>query len=314
MNRSKKNKNYYFIWALFLSLTIHMVFLFFRFDFKKNDLSSVIQEKKIKIVFVDDEKNVNLKTVKEQKRQIVNSSQDTPVDKEVNSRFLGKTNQFFERQTIAKQVGSFKEAGLGVENGSDWLSNKIQNITYQTVKQNTKKKNNSHLKEKLSLKDLLVNQNLAKQIIANKDLASKGIRSGDKLKIGPSMSNDFIEDVKLGDFSKLNTTEYKYFGFYDRIRKRLEQFWGNSLQEKARKLHARGGRLPAGENKITSLKVTLDKKGNIVNVFIKSTSCIIELDEAAIESFKQAGPFPNPPQGMIESGYAEIEWGFVVKS
>jgi len=47
MSRSKKNINYYFIWALFLSLTIHMVFLFFRFDLKKNNLSSVVQEKKI---------------------------------------------------------------------------------------------------------------------------------------------------------------------------------------------------------------------------------------------------------------------------
>ena len=58
----------------------------------------------------------------------------------------------------------------------------------------------------------------------------------------------------------------------------------------------------------------IDKMGNITNVFLKSTSSIIELDEAAIESFKQAGPFPNPPKGMIENGYAEIEWGFVVKS
>ncbi len=291
-----------------------MAFLFSHFDFKKNNLIGVNQEKKIKIVLIDDEKRTSDKKVEEKKRQIVNSSQKTPVDEKVDSKFLGKTNQLFERQTVAKQIGSFKDAGLGVEHGSDWLSNKIQNIENPIIKPKTKKINHMLSKEKISLKDLLVNQNMAKQIIANKETASKGIRSGDRLKIGPSMNNDFIEDVKLGDFTKLNTTEYKYFGFYDRIRKRLEQFWGNSLQEKARKLQARGGRIPAGENKITSLKVTIDKMGNITNVFLKSTSGIIELDEAAIESFKQAGPFPNPPKGMIENGYAEIEWGFVVKS
>ena len=291
-----------------------MLFLFFRFEIKKNYSNSAAQENKIKVVLVNDEKNINPNKVEEKKRQIVNSSQEIPVDREVNSRFLGKTNQFFERQTIAKQVGIFKDAGLGTLHGADLLSNKIQNIESTVVKRQINKTNNLQSKEKLNLKDLLVNQNMVKQIIASKEAATKGIRSGDRLKIGPSMNNDFIEDVKLGDFTRLNTTEYKYFGFYDRIRQRLEQFWGNSLQEKARKLHARGGRLPAGENKITALKVTIDKKGNITNVSIKNTSGIIELDEAAIESFRQAGPFPNPPKGMMENGYAEIEWGFVVKS
>ena len=62
------------------------------------------------------------------------------------------------------------------------------------------------------------------------------------------------------------------------------------------------------------VKVLLDSKGNIVDVMIQSTSGISELDEAAVESFNQAGPFPNPPKGMIQNGRALIEWGFVVKS
>ena len=51
----------------------------------------------------------------------------------INQEHIDKTNQFFERQTIAKQVGSFKEAGFGIENGSDWLSNKTQNITKNII-------------------------------------------------------------------------------------------------------------------------------------------------------------------------------------
>jgi hypothetical protein len=33
-----------------------------------------------------------------------------------------------------------------------------------------------------------------------------------------------------------------------------------------------------------------------------------------VESFNQAGPFPNPPQDLIVEGKVKIEWGFVVKS
>ena len=60
-------------------------------------------------------------------------------------------------------------------------------------------------------------------------------------------------------------------------------------------------------------KIKIDNKGNIIDIFIKGSSGIEELDEAAIESFNKAGPFPNPPRGMVRSGQAIIEWGFVVK-
>ena len=39
-----------------------------------------------------------------------------------------------------------------------------------------------------------------------------------------------------------------------------------------------------------------------------------QLDDAAVESFNKAGPFPNPPLEMLKKGQAEIEWGFVVKA
>jgi protein TonB len=58
----------------------------------------------------------------------------------------------------------------------------------------------------------------------------------------------------------------------------------------------------------------LDNKGNILQVRLKSTSGVDELDEAAVESFNKAGPFPNPPREMLKSGKAMIEWGFVVKT
>jgi protein TonB len=58
----------------------------------------------------------------------------------------------------------------------------------------------------------------------------------------------------------------------------------------------------------------INHKGEIVHVKVIGTSGVRELDEAAVESFNKAGPFPNPPQGMLKNGVATIEWGFVVKS
>ena len=68
------------------------------------------------------------------------------------------------------------------------------------------------------------------------------------------------------------------------------------------------------EKHITSLQVDLDDNGNIVRVHLKGSSGVKELDDAAIESFNNAGPFPNPPKGMVRNGKASIEWGFAVSN
>jgi protein TonB len=111
----------------------------------------------------------------------------------------------------------------------------------------------------------------------------------------------------------LNTIEFKFYGFYHRIRQKLEQYWGNSLREKADLLAKQGRRIASDVDKITSLSIHIDTRGNIVKIMLRSTSGVKELDDAAIESFNKAGPFPNPPQGMMKDGVAVIEWGFVVK-
>ena len=100
-----------------------------------------------------------------------------------------------------------------------------------------------------------------------------------------SRMNDFIDDVPIGELTQLNTSEFKFYGFYYRIKQRLEQHWGNSLREKARTLSRRS--ISSAGNKITALVVILDSLGRIVKVHLKSTSGVEELDAAAIESFNK---------------------------
>ena len=126
-----------------------------------------------------------------------------------------------------------------------------------------------------------------------------------------SATTDHVEDVPLGELTQLNTTEFKFYGFYHRIRQKLEQYWGNSLREKAMLLHRQGKAHRLRRERVTALVVVIDHLGNIVRVRLKSTSGVKELDDAAVESFNKAGPFPNPPHEMLKQGQAEIEWGFV---
>ena len=127
-------------------------------------------------------------------------------------------------------------------------------------------------------------------------------------------TSDYLKDIPPGDATNLNTAEYKYYGFYHRIRQKLEGFWGRSIHEKAHELAKNGRQVAESTEYITALRITLNQKGEIIDIEILGASGVKELDDAAIESFNEAGPFPNPPKGLLVNGRAVIEWGFVVKS
>lgn len=242
---------------------------------------------------------------KKLKTQVVHH---TPAEmkKKVETRFLSKENNYHARQSVSKNSGLYRNAGQGVRDG-----------TMIEVPGPTKKK--SETKKKRSARDfaLLQKKDLFVEKTANDEqekLSKKGLENGRSKKAGLSQTNDFIEDVRVGDFNRVNTQEYEFYGFYFRIRQRLEQFWGRTIQEKARAMVRSGRTLASGKNHVTSLKVFLDSRGRIRKIKVESASGVKELDDAAVESFNQAGPFPNPPKGMLRKGLARLEWGFVVKS
>lgn len=297
---------------IFLSVLFHAVFLISKVDWSSKQVykTDVKKQKKIKLVF---------KTKKKSKsKQIVNTELKKSKEVPKDAKFLGKQNQKVARETKAAINGSFKAAGKGVRNGSKVAKQQIAKFSKGHKKLSKKKSAIKKIAKKFNPKNIkLTDLGLGKMMQkkpASKSAPKLGIKHGNSRNSGLSRNNDFIEDLPLGDMTRLNTVEYKYYGFYYRIRQKLEQYWGDSLRKQAQKMWKSGRRIASDENKITSLQITIDKKGNIIDVFVKSTSGINELDEAAIESFNRAGPFPNPPTGLVKDGSAKIEWGFVVKS
>jgi protein TonB len=239
-----------------------------------------------------------------QKRQIVQSEDSDKTNKNDKS-FLSDRDRNFDRETIARKVDIFNKAAKGNSRENQSLSNQLKKSS----------KNNVDFKN-LKLSDVgLIHGDLnPKEFMKTPAINSKqGIKNGDALSRGLSATNDYVEEVKLGDFTNLNTVEYKYYGFFHRIRQKLEQFWGKSVKEKSEMIF-RSGRRIASQDYVTSLQVTLNESGEIISVRVLGASGVRELDDAAVESFNQAGPFPNPPKGLLVNGKATIEWGFVVKS
>ena len=228
--------------------------------------------------------------------------------KSKDAKFLSKNDNSFARQTKNRNIGKFASAAQGIRTASE-----------------LKEKQNKRIKKKKSAKtlkfsDLAIKKNETLDLkknrkIANKQSAKKGLRAGKANGRALGRSSDFLEDIPLGDFTQLNTQEFEFYGFYHRIREKLEQYWGRNLQEEAEKIFKQGRSIASDNNLLTGLTIKLNSKGRIVDITLNSTSGLKELDDAAIKSFNQAGPFPNPPKGMIKAdGKAVIEWGFVVNT
>jgi TonB family protein len=296
MHSLRQQRTFYYILGAFLLL--HTIFLFKHYHPTVGAYSEKPSAIKVKIV-----QDAMKELANSQKRQIVQSEETQNKDKK-DEAFLSDKDRSFERETVAKNIDIFKKTAQG---NSD--------VTQAAQKSQSAKKKAPNLKDlKLSDIGMASGDPLPKEVSrAPASSSQKGLENGDPMEQGFSATNDYVQEVQLGDFTHLNTVEYKYYGFFHRIRQKLEQFWGKSIQEKSMAIF-RSGRKIASQDYVTSLQVTLNARGEIIGVKILGASGVKELDDAAVESFNEAGPFPNPPKDLLVNGKATIEWGFVVKT
>jgi protein TonB len=230
-------------------------------------------------------------------KQIVNSE---VANKEKNdeAKYLSQFDNKTNRETVAKTVDSFYR---GTKSSS--------NANQKSEKQKSQKKKSI---ANLKLADI----GLGPEQLAKIEVAKRVQRVVDENAemARASSNNDYVKNVNLGDITNLNTAEYKYYGFYARIRMQLEQYWSSELKAKSQGLFKKGRSIASGQELITNLEITIDQAGKIKKVVIVTTSGVQEIDEAAIDAFEKAGPFPNPPKDMVTSGEATLRWGFVVRS
>jgi TonB family protein len=136
---------------------------------------------------------------------------------------------------------------------------------------------------------------------------------GDGLDI--SRSDDHLKDVEKGAQTVLSTREFVYYSYFKRIKGQIQQQWEPSIKGKMMKLMSRGRTVASVEDRTTKLLIILNAKGTLVGVKVLGESGITDLDDAAVEAFKAAAPFPNPPAGIVEQdGTIKIRWDFVLEA
>ena len=126
---------------------------------------------------------------------------------------------------------------------------------------------------------------------------------------------EYIKGMKEGESSALNTKEFVFFSYFERMRRQMYQTWAPMVRSNVEKLYKTGRHLASQSEFTTSTIFTISSKGEILRVQLLQESGAIDIDDAAVNALNKAGPYPNPPKGLLDAdGTAHIRWDFVLKT
>ena len=278
---------------------------------------STTEDKNIEVSFIDEtelQKELdarNAKTIVETDSKLANNKLNE------NAKFLSEKSNTVEKETRAKSGEKFK-------NTNQFKDQVAQKAQPTLAEQKTAATKNQKATEKQDTKRDIFATDYDPYSALNKKMDKQQQAAAEKLQqrqlaaqqySEASTTNDNLQNIENEFMTRLNTKEYKYFGYYNRIKTQLNQWWVPQVQQKFTKMMKQGRSIASEESKITKLVIVLNGVGNLVKVQVLAESGVRDLDEAAIEAFRQAAPFPNPPKGMIESdGTVKIRWDCVVES
>ena len=120
-------------------------------------------------------------------------------------------------------------------------------------------------------------------------------------------TQDYLKDIDEGSETALNAKKWKFASFFNRVKQQVRDHWRPAEEYRRRDP---SGSIYGQNDRYTLLRVQLKPDGSLANVALETPSGVEFLDDEAIEAFKQAQPFPNPPKQLVESGLIEFRFGF----
>lgn len=130
-------------------------------------------------------------------------------------------------------------------------------------------------------------------------------------RITGAAANDHLENVDEGEGTFLNTREWKFASFFNRVKQSVGMHWNPAAEIR---LRDPTGQIYGTRDRYTVLNVTLDEKGRVRDVFVEKSCGVDFLDLEAVHSFERAQPFPNPPPGLLATdGQVRFNFGFFLE-
>lgn len=222
-----------------------------------------------------------------------------------NAKFLGEHNQKAPQQTKAKRVDDFRTkkgtGAKGITDGGQQAPTGESLAEGETPDEPVEGENSDSKSKQAGIK-----RNW--KTLSLKDLGVGGDGQAD------AATDDVLKGVREGEGTVLSTREFRFYSYYHRIKELLRQYWKPNVERQITRIWNKGKNINSDEL-TTRVLVLLDSKGTIQKISKVSGSGFTELDEAAVEAFQRAAPFPNPPSGIVDpDGFVRIRWDFILQT
>lgn len=133
--------------------------------------------------------------------------------------------------------------------------------------------------------------------------------SGQLARAVGSGTMDYLPDVDDGEDTALNAKKWRFASFFNRVKKQVQEQWHPAEVYRRRDPT---GAIYGHINRLTIVQVKLKPDGFLNKVFLQQPSGLDFLDDEALEAFKMAQPFPNPPKQLVEAdGLIHFSFGFL---
>ena len=130
-------------------------------------------------------------------------------------------------------------------------------------------------------------------------------------RIAGAPANDHLDGIDEGEATYLNTREWKYASFFNRVKQSVGEHWDPGTAMRRRDP---SGEMYGWRDRRTILAVTLDKAGSVSDLAVEKSSGVDFLDDEAMQAFKRSQPFPNPPSGLLDQeGQIKFSFGFYLQ-
>ena len=272
--------------SISLSVLVHALFLF-AWLFLFNQQATHIAPKKLTWIEVEPITRPLPKDDSKNQKQIVQSDKGKLTDKAAPDAFLGEHTQVVDIQSVSKN----RTTKVGHETGA----RKEKQVAQAPTKP-------------LALSKLGV------AMLPPPGQKLQEMQDKDDSMVPGSHAQDYIKGFKESETTALNTKEYVFYGYFQRIRERLDLAWDRTLRAQLNRIYNQGRQLASEMDHTTKILVTMNGGGEIVKVQVIEQSGTRDLDDAAVKAFNEAGPFPNPPKGLVDNGQIKIRWDFVLRT
>jgi protein TonB len=308
--------------SILVSLLLHLSVLFALIVLEKKSPSR--SNDQIDLTFIETQPQTTEDELNKQKMQIVDQSEKSTNDEiPKDAKYLSRKNQKVFEETRAAQSGHFNNsAGQGIVDPGPNEPSKTQpkRASVQKARENLGERESKpapwEVVDQKTKSGLPTLEALKPKFDWSRVAGGQAQRRPTAERPGEmSATDDYLKDVKTGAQTMLSTREFIYFSYYNRIKRQLQQHWEPQIKDKVVHLFKQGRQIASAGDRVTRLRITLDKNGTLVGVAVLGQSGVTELDNVAVDAFRQAAPFPNPPAGIVEpDGTIKIDWSFILEA